>query len=205
MKNRSVFFLTKQLSAPTTSHSLHETSYGNVFSCSYVCWYSRHVTHWFMVFFTSAFMFTQYTISLAKSLAFLVLICLLCKCSSICLCNRKGYNYSFSFHGNAINHCQFMPKWQIILNVLFHFAFLCGQPCLMYDFSLWRVASCQLATCISSIYVNMGICTDKLMACMFTFMPVISLSFFSVWLFWYCQVCAGLYIMYVPCSGECAA
>ena len=67
-----------------------------------------HVAHCFTVFSMSAFIFTQYTNSGAKGLIFLYPH----GCYPIAIVfvsfNRKGIiNYSFTFHGVAINHCQF--------------------------------------------------------------------------------------------------
>ena len=40
----------------------------------------------------------------------------------------KMHNYSSALHGNAINHCQQISNWPVVLNTTFHFIFLCGQP-----------------------------------------------------------------------------
>ena len=54
------------MSAQVTSLGLHGTSYGTVFSCGCVCWYSKHVAHCFTVFLMSALIFTKYIDSLGK-------------------------------------------------------------------------------------------------------------------------------------------
>ena len=64
--------------------------------CSCVFWYSKHVTHHFIVLMP-AFIFIQYTHSLATYFISSMSIWLLCNCSCICLCNRKGIIILFPF------------------------------------------------------------------------------------------------------------
>ena len=74
-----------------------------------------------------------------------------------------------------------MSDWPITLHVLFHLVFFV-QP-KVYNFRIYRLTSWWVASCISSMDVHIGIFTDVLMACTFMFMPMISLSLFSVQLF----------------------
>ena len=55
--------------------------------------------------------------------------------------------------------------------------------CIMYDFSFCRWATSCVSSCMSSNDVHTGIFTAVLMAFTLLFMPVISWSFSSVWLF----------------------
>ena len=66
-------------------------------------------------------------------------------------------------------------------------SFMCGQLCIVYDFSFCRFAFSQVAVGIFSVDVHTGIFTDVLIAYMFMLMPVISWFFFSVWLFQHSQ------------------
>ena len=115
---------------------------------------------------TSAFIFTQYTNFLAKSLIFSMSISLLQLLHYLSL-QYKGYKYSFAFHGNAIDHSYVMPNWPIMFHALFCFIILWGQGCIMYDFSLWMSTSCRVFTYTSSTDVHTGIITDVLMPCTF--------------------------------------
>ena len=171
-----IFQKNKKIPAPTTSQELHGTLYGITFSCGCVCWYSKHVSHCFVVFSMSAFIFTLYMDSLAKNL-------FLCPygCCAVALIffplQYKRYAYSFAFHGNAMlmiaSSCQ---NGQYFCAPCSTLTLLCGQPC--------RSVSCWVAACTSSTHVHNSISTGVLITCMFMLMPVISRSLFSVWLFW---------------------
>ena len=132
---RNVLFLMKKISLPTTSHSLHGTSYGITFSCVCVCWYSNYVAHYFIALTMSAFIFTQYTYYSAESLVFSMPILLLCNCSSICLCNRKGIII-------------LLPSWQCHQLLLAH-AWLANYSACFIPLHLLYMASHVLCTILA--------------------------------------------------------
>ena len=55
-----VLFLIENISAPTISQGLYGISYGIIFSCGCVCWYSRHAPQCFTVFLMLTFIFIRY-------------------------------------------------------------------------------------------------------------------------------------------------
>ena len=98
----------------------------------------------------SAFMFTQYTNSLAKSLIFSMPIWLLCNCSSICPCNLKGTIIILAFiavPSIIAGSCLIDPFFCMPCSTVF---LLSDEHCIMVDFCLWRSASCWVATCMPS-------------------------------------------------------
>ena len=134
----------------------------------------------YCVFVMSAFIFIQFTASLAKSHFYNAHIVAVQLFQFLTL-QHKSYNYSFAFYGNAIDHCLIMSDWSMLLDTLFPFiCFSCGWPYIVYDFSFCRSASSQVTICMSSLDVHIGIFTDVMTVCIL--MPEISWSLFSVWL-----------------------
>ena len=173
----------KNISTPTTFQGLHATSYGIVFLCGCVCWYSKSVAHCFIVFLMSPFIFAQYNDSLIKSFIFLIPTYLPCNCSNICLWN-KNYN---------IILLSFMEMPSIIAS-----SSLIGQYCIMLcstgpsclaSLALWTILAFKSLHIVGLppvylLWCTYSICTNVLMACMFIFMLVISWTLFSTSLFW---------------------
>ena len=72
MQRRGLFLVTNTY-ALTNSQGLHDVSQCNGFSWGCICWYSKHMAHYFTMHSMSAFMMIQYTNSLARSGIFLSL------------------------------------------------------------------------------------------------------------------------------------
>ena len=64
------------------------------------------------------------------------------------------------------------------------FFFVCGRPCIVYSISFWRSASCLVATCMSSHWWGYWYIHWCAYDCTFMLMSGLSLSLFSVQLFW---------------------
>ena len=131
----------------------------------------------------SALVITQYTDSCARSLISSIPIWLLCNCFSICLCNRKGSIILLLF----IAMPSIITNWLLIDQYCFMLcstsSLLCAQPCIIYVFVFyWWVSSC-VTTYMSSMDVHSDILIDVLMIFIFMFIPVISWSLFSEWVF----------------------
>ena len=130
-------------------------------------------------------------------------IWLLCNCSRICFCNTKSIIFLLPFVAMLSIIASSLLIAQYCFMLCSTSSFLCGQPCIMYNFSLCRSVSSRVAACMSSIDAHTGIFTDVIMACTFIFMPVISWSFISVWLLWDSQSAMyrshpSLYIIQYP-------
>ena len=62
-------------------------------------------------------------------------------------------------------------------------SFFCGKPCIIYAFCFCSYVSSPVAACMSSMDVHTALYTDMQIALKVKFIPVISWSVYSLWLF----------------------
>ena len=105
----------------------------------------------------NVFVFIQYTDSSAKSLIFFIAMWLLCNCCRICFCSRKGIIVPLPFIAMPSKTAGLLLISHLYLMLCSNSSFLCGQLCIMYDFSFCRWASSCFATSMSSLDVHTGI------------------------------------------------
>ena len=173
-----------------------------ILSSHVVVWLVFHdVAHCITVLLMSAFIFTQYTDSCTKGPIFCIAMWLLCNCCNICFSNRKRIIILLPFISVPLIIASSLHSGQYCHVLCSTSLLLYGQPSIIYKFSFCTWVSSHVAASMSSMQVHTGIFSDVLMTFTFMFIPVISWTFFSVWLLWDSQSAIyksgpGLYMMH---------
>ena len=128
------------------------------------------------------FMLTEYIASVMSMHVFSMPKCLLCSCSRICFCNRQGKIMPLPFIATLsiitssylIGQYLSMPGSTTSLES--------GHPLIIYFHSICNLGFSSVTACMSAMGVHKGTSIDELMLCILTFLPGVSWSHFSMWL-----------------------
>ena len=131
----------------------------------------------FTVYSMSAFIFIQYTDSLMRSCVFSMLMWLLCNCSEICFCKRKGIIIYFPFIALSSIFPTSCLIGQYFSDPGSTPSLVCIHPLILYYLSICISTYSSVADFMSSIEVHIGRFTVVLIACTLMFIPDISWSF----------------------------
>ena len=124
----------------------------------------------------------QYTYSLMSRCVFSIPMWWLCSCSRICFSNRQGIFMHLPFIAVPSIIASSYPINQYFSTLSSTASLVDGCPLINYLCSICNSGSCSTADHMSFIEVPIGMSTNVLMFCILTFVPGISWSLFSMWL-----------------------
>ena len=163
----------------------------------------------FTMCFMSKFMLIQYTDFVVRSCIFSIPIWFLCRLSSSCICNEKGMNICLLFIATPSSIASLWLTCQYPHRILSKSSLLCGQPLILYFCNICSSASVLITFLMTSTGVHTVTSVAMLSMCMLMFMPAISWSLPSVWLWWDSQSAIyrsgpGLYNMHMYWFMSCS-
>ena len=144
----------------------------------------------------------QSTDSLARRHVFSMPMWLLCNCSRICFCTRNGIIiYLFFIVMPLIMVCSCLID-EYFSSLSSSASLVCVHPLIIYLLSICNSTSSSVAVFMSSMDVHVDTSTTVLMVCILAFLPVISWSWFSTWLWCDSQSTINLSgpCLYHPCT-----
>ena len=170
------------MSAPTTSHGQRGISWCMILSWGCVCWNWRHVGHCLIYLSIPAFILGQYTHSWASSFVFSMPMWFVYNWLSTCSFKLLVIMMHLPLSITPFITASSSLYDQYGCKSAYSSSLLSGQPEIIIPFSCCRWLSSDDACCISAIHTHSGISVTVCIASTFISMPLIGLSFPSVWL-----------------------